>query len=218
MARLVELRRPRQRGPRQARDRPRGAADGRQAAPGDLRLRPRGAGRTCEALAKLAQRPGQGVSPHDGERGVSRTSLLRTARGYDGRTGQGTVAALRGAFHGRTLGAQVAGGIPALKSRIVNLPEAPVQVLFPDGFRTADTRFAVFEETLERARRQAGAGRRRHLRDVSGNRPQFLLAASRPGPGGVVPETRRAAHHGRGAAGPGADREDVRLPALRDHA
>lgn len=53
------------------------------------------------------------------------------------------------AFHGRTLGSQQAGGIPALKEWIVNLDPGFVQVPFPDGFRTPDTSFAFFEKCLE---------------------------------------------------------------------
>jgi 4-aminobutyrate aminotransferase/(S)-3-amino-2-methylpropionate transaminase len=52
------------------------------------------------------------------------------------------------AFHGRTLGAQQAGGIPALKEWIGNLDPGFVQVEFPDGFRTTDTSFDFFERTL----------------------------------------------------------------------
>jgi 4-aminobutyrate aminotransferase-like enzyme len=52
------------------------------------------------------------------------------------------------AFHGRTLGSQQAGGIPDLKSWIQNLDPGFVQVPFPDGFRTKDTSFALFEKTL----------------------------------------------------------------------
>ncbi|NQU11746.1 aspartate aminotransferase family protein [bacterium] len=52
------------------------------------------------------------------------------------------------AFHGRTLGAQMAGGIPALKDWIVNLDPAMVQVPFPDGFRSKDVRFEAFLEAL----------------------------------------------------------------------
>jgi 4-aminobutyrate aminotransferase/(S)-3-amino-2-methylpropionate transaminase len=51
-------------------------------------------------------------------------------------------------FHGRTLGAQQAGGIPALKEWIVNLDPGFVQVDFPDGFRTADSSFDLFERSL----------------------------------------------------------------------
>lgn len=52
------------------------------------------------------------------------------------------------AFHGRTMGSQQAGGIPALKDWIVNLDPGFVQVPFPDGFRTKDTSFEFFLSTL----------------------------------------------------------------------
>lgn len=52
------------------------------------------------------------------------------------------------AFHGRTLGSQLAGGIPALKDWIVNLDPGFVQVPFPDGFWTEDTSFQGFETQL----------------------------------------------------------------------
>ena len=55
------------------------------------------------------------------------------------------------AFHGRTLGSQQAGGIPALKEWIVNLDPGFVQIPFPDGFRTPDTSFERFEEHLRAA-------------------------------------------------------------------
>ena len=51
-------------------------------------------------------------------------------------------------FHGRTLGSQQAGGIPALKEWIVNLDPGFVQIPFPDGFRTADNSFEGFERAL----------------------------------------------------------------------
>ena len=53
------------------------------------------------------------------------------------------------AFHGRTMGSQQAGGIPALKEWIVNLDPGFVQVPFPDGFRTPDTSFEFFLASLE---------------------------------------------------------------------
>src|SRR5262249_52155021 len=52
------------------------------------------------------------------------------------------------AFHGRTLGSQQTGGIPALKEWIVNLDRGFAQVEFPDGFRTPDTSFEFFERSL----------------------------------------------------------------------
>ena len=59
-----------------------------------------------------------------------------------------TFVTFQNAFHGRTLGAQMAGGIPALKAWIVNLDANIVQAPFPDGFRCPDTRFELFEESL----------------------------------------------------------------------
>ncbi len=52
------------------------------------------------------------------------------------------------AFHGRTLGAQQAGGIPDLKEWIVNPDPGFAQVPFPDGFRTRDVSFESFERAL----------------------------------------------------------------------
>jgi 4-aminobutyrate aminotransferase/(S)-3-amino-2-methylpropionate transaminase len=60
-----------------------------------------------------------------------------------------TVVTFHNAFHGRTLGAQMAGGIPALKDWIVHLDPDMVQVPFPDGFRGPDTSFDGFLQALE---------------------------------------------------------------------
>lgn len=60
------------------------------------------------------------------------------------------VVSFEGAFHGRTLGAQMIGGMPALKEWITRLPDGFIQVPFPDGFRCEDTRFELFEEHLAR--------------------------------------------------------------------
>jgi len=53
------------------------------------------------------------------------------------------------AFHGRTLGAQLAGGIPALKEWIINLDPGFVNVPFPDGFFQEDVSFDVFLNSLK---------------------------------------------------------------------
>jgi 4-aminobutyrate aminotransferase-like enzyme len=52
------------------------------------------------------------------------------------------------AFHGRTMGAQLSGGIPELKEWVGPAGAGFVQVPFPDGFRTEDRSFAMFEKTL----------------------------------------------------------------------
>lgn len=53
------------------------------------------------------------------------------------------------AFHGRTLGAQSAGGFPELKEWIVNPDPDIHHVPFPDDFRCEDRSFALFEKTLQ---------------------------------------------------------------------
>ena len=59
-----------------------------------------------------------------------------------------TIVSFINDFHGRTLGAQMIGGIPALKQWIVNIDPNMVQVPFPDGFRCPDTSFELFEKSL----------------------------------------------------------------------
>lgn len=58
------------------------------------------------------------------------------------------VVSFANAFHGRTLGSQQAGGIPALKEWIGNLDPGFVQLPFPDGYRQKDTSFEAFEKRL----------------------------------------------------------------------
>ena len=60
------------------------------------------------------------------------------------------IVTFENAFHGRTLGSQMAGGIPALKQWIVNVDKDMVQTPFPDGFRCPDTSFELFLKSLER--------------------------------------------------------------------
>lgn len=52
------------------------------------------------------------------------------------------------AFHGRTMGSQLAGGIPGLKTWMGDLDPRFVNVPFPDGYRQTDVGFHVFEEAL----------------------------------------------------------------------
>lgn len=58
------------------------------------------------------------------------------------------IVTFEGAFHGRTLGSQMAGGSPALKEWIVNIDPDFHQVVFPGDYRCEDRSFAVFERTL----------------------------------------------------------------------
>jgi len=74
--------------------------------------------------------------------------LMRTHGLNDGGPAKSVIVSFGNAFHGRTLGAQMIGGMPALKDWIVNLDPGMVQVPFPDGFRVEDTSFELFEQTL----------------------------------------------------------------------
>lgn len=53
------------------------------------------------------------------------------------------------AFHGRTYGAQLAGGMDGAKTWIGDLDPTFVQVPFPDGYRNKDLSFDLFLKTLE---------------------------------------------------------------------
>src|SRR5262249_12026903 len=80
---------------------------------------------------------------------------IKLCRTWGVRTGgrsKHVIVSFEKAFHGRTLGAQQAGGIPEHKQWIVNLDPGFVQVPFPDGFRTRDISFEGFQRALrERA-------------------------------------------------------------------
>jgi 4-aminobutyrate aminotransferase-like enzyme len=76
---------------------------------------------------------------------------IKLCRTYGVRTGgrsKHVIVTFDKALHGRTLGAQQAGGIPAEKEWIVNADPGSVQVPFPDGWRTRDNGFDAFERAL----------------------------------------------------------------------
>lgn len=75
--------------------------------------------------------------------------LMRTRGITVGGTKKIKIVSFERAFHGRTMGSQQIGGIPALKEWIVNLDPAMVQVPFPDGYRTEDVSFELFERCLK---------------------------------------------------------------------
>jgi 4-aminobutyrate aminotransferase / (S)-3-amino-2-methylpropionate transaminase / 5-aminovalerate transaminase len=54
------------------------------------------------------------------------------------------------AFHGRTMGAQLAGGNELLKQWMVDRDPTFVQVPFPDGFKNRDTSFDLFVRSLHK--------------------------------------------------------------------
>ncbi|NOY97226.1 MAG: aminotransferase class III-fold pyridoxal phosphate-dependent enzyme, partial [Chlorobi bacterium] len=59
------------------------------------------------------------------------------------------LVSFRNAFHGRTLGAQLAGGMDKLKTWIVDEGKTFIQVPFPDGYKNEDTSFGLFLDTLK---------------------------------------------------------------------
>ncbi len=73
--------------------------------------------------------------------------LARTKGRQVGGEKKSIIVSFENGFHGRSMGAQLAGGSAALKSWLGDNPEF-VQVPFPDGFRQEDTSFDVFTETL----------------------------------------------------------------------
>jgi 4-aminobutyrate aminotransferase / (S)-3-amino-2-methylpropionate transaminase / 5-aminovalerate transaminase len=54
------------------------------------------------------------------------------------------------AFHGRTLGAQLAGGMAKLKTWIIDEGKTFIQVPFPDGYKNEDTSFDLFLGSLKK--------------------------------------------------------------------
>lgn len=75
--------------------------------------------------------------------------LMRThGKSVGGKRKVGIVGFVNG-FHGRTMGAQMAGGVQPAKEWITHLDPAMVQVPFPDGFRQTDTGFNVFLDALK---------------------------------------------------------------------
>lgn len=79
---------------------------------------------------------------------------IKLCRAYGVRNGgraKNVIVSFDKAFHGRTLGSQQAGGIPALKDWIVNHDPGFVQLPFPDGYRTEDVSFEFFMKSLAAA-------------------------------------------------------------------
>jgi 4-aminobutyrate aminotransferase-like enzyme len=106
--------------------------------------------RLVEKLVSILPEPLKKVFPltTGSETVETAIKLCRTHGVKAGGRSKNVIVSFDAAFHGRTLGAQQAGGIPALKEWIVNLDAGFVQVPFPDGYRTPDTSFDLFERSL----------------------------------------------------------------------
>jgi len=58
------------------------------------------------------------------------------------------IVSFKNAFHGRTLGSQLAGGMDKLKKWIVDEGKTFVQVPFPDGYKNEDISFELFLKSI----------------------------------------------------------------------
>jgi len=59
------------------------------------------------------------------------------------------IVSFNNAFHGRTLGSQLAGGMDKLKTWIIGEGETFIQVPFPDGYKNENTGFELFLKSIE---------------------------------------------------------------------
>lgn len=78
------------------------------------------------------------------------------------------------AFHGRTMGAQLAGGIAAQKEWLGELDPTFVQVPFPDGFYNQDTSFGLFLKSLAEKGIEPGEIAGVMTESYQGGGPNFL--------------------------------------------
>ncbi len=62
------------------------------------------------------------------------------------------IVSFQNAFHGRTLGAQLAGGMEKQKRWIIDEGRTFIQVPFPDGYKNEDTSFDLFLNSLKKQR------------------------------------------------------------------
>jgi 4-aminobutyrate aminotransferase-like enzyme len=74
--------------------------------------------------------------------------LAKTWGRHRGGPRKNVLVTFQNAFHGRTMGAQLAGGMARLKEWLGDLDPSFVQVPFPDGYKNPDTSFAGFERAL----------------------------------------------------------------------
>jgi 4-aminobutyrate aminotransferase-like enzyme len=112
----------------------------------------------CEVRAELVKKLAE-ISPPGldkvfllttgGEAVECAVKLARTNGLRKGGRKKNVIISFENAFHGRTLAAQLVGGIPELKDWIVNPDPDIHQVPFPGDFRLKDKSFSLFERTLK---------------------------------------------------------------------
>lgn len=106
----------------------------------------------CKAILEFASRPyfeKVFLLTTGSESTECALKLARTRAMEDGHDKKNIIVSFENAFHGRTLGAQLMGGIPSLKEWIRNPPSEFIQVPFPDGFYNENISFDEFEAALE---------------------------------------------------------------------
>ena len=97
------------------------------------------------------------------------------------------IVSFQNAFHGRTMGAQLAGGNPGQKKWMGRIDDSFLQVPFPDGYKNPDTRFELFLETLARSGVTAGQVCGVISESFQGVGPDFFPVEYARKPGGLVP-------------------------------
>jgi 4-aminobutyrate aminotransferase / (S)-3-amino-2-methylpropionate transaminase / 5-aminovalerate transaminase len=105
-----------------------------------------------EALHRLLPRGHKAFLLTTGSEAVENVlKLMRIEGRRRGGAAKRVIVSFERAFHGRTLGAQLAGGIPFLKDWIGPSDPGFVQVPFPDAYWGERLDFAAFEQALARA-------------------------------------------------------------------
>jgi 4-aminobutyrate aminotransferase-like enzyme len=105
---------------------------------------------------------------------------IKLARAYGLRIGGRRKIGIVGferAFHGRTLGAQQAGGIPGQKAWIVNEDPAIIQAPFPDGYWQEDTSLTPFLAAIQERGLQSADVAGVMMETYQGVGPDFAPAA-----------------------------------------
>ena len=103
-------------------------------------------------------------------------AAIKLAKTYGLRThgpAKRVVVSFRNAFHGRTMGAQLAGGMAAHHEWLAGEGATFVRVPFPDGFKNPDTSFDSFPGRACRGRRGTRRDSRHYHRVLSGGRAGF---------------------------------------------
>jgi 4-aminobutyrate aminotransferase-like enzyme len=109
----------------------------------------------AELVAKLAELAPPGLNRvfllTTGSEAVECVIKLARTWGLSRDPQKKVIVSFAGGFHGRTLGSQLAGGIPTLKNWIGGDDESFLQVPFPDGYLQKDVSFDVFVRALAAA-------------------------------------------------------------------